>query len=32
MVRKRGGPQGAERELVWVQNWLEELKAKMGRR
>jgi Tol biopolymer transport system component len=31
MVRKRGVPEGAERELVWVQNWLEELKAKMGR-
>jgi len=31
MVRRRGVPEGTEWELVWVQNWLEELKAKMGR-
>jgi serine/threonine-protein kinase len=31
MVRDLGLPEGAERELVWVQNWLEELKGKMGR-
>jgi hypothetical protein len=31
MVREHDLPEGAERELVWVGNWLEELKAKMER-
>jgi Tol biopolymer transport system component/tRNA A-37 threonylcarbamoyl transferase component Bud32 len=31
MVRDRDVRQGAERELVWVENWPEELRAKMKR-
>jgi Tol biopolymer transport system component/tRNA A-37 threonylcarbamoyl transferase component Bud32 len=31
MVRDRDVPEGAERELVWVQHWSEDLKVKMGR-
>jgi hypothetical protein len=31
MVRNRGTRETEERELVWVQNWFEELKAKMER-
>jgi hypothetical protein len=32
MVRDRSVSEDAEPELVWVRNWLEELKAKMGGR
>jgi hypothetical protein len=31
MVRNRGVSEGAERELVWVQHWPEELRATMER-
>ena len=31
MVRKRAVREGVERELVWVQNWVEELKSKVNR-
>ena len=31
MVHDRAAPQGAEPQLVWVQNWFEELRAKMER-
>ena len=30
MVRDRGVSDGAPRQLIWVRNWLQELKAKMG--
>jgi hypothetical protein len=30
MVRERGVSEERERELVWVRNWFEELKVKVG--